>query len=167
MGTAALGEASRLVGVSNMSSGTGAGVASGCRGAASGGVAGCLAACIHWSTSHLWKGVRSSPRWAGTLWTLIFRQANSIPSAGVGCTDIHTVEGESVTELGWWTVLICQTGNSLAALDRIRGVSFELARRTCALRRVILSNTDGLWTAYDVVTGRNTLPQGLAANLLF
>ena len=83
IGTAALGEASRLVGVSNMSSGTGAGVASGCRGAASGGVAGCLAACIHWSTSHLRQRVRSSPRWAGTLWALIFRQAYCIPSAGV------------------------------------------------------------------------------------
>ena len=150
-----------------MTSRTGTGVSSGCGGASGGGVARCLAACIHWSTSHLRQRVRSSPRWAGTLWTLIFRQANSIPSTGVGCTDIHTVEGESVTELGWWTVLICQTGNSLAALDRIRGVSFELARRTCALRRVILSNADGLWTAYDVVTGRNTFSQGLAANLLF
>jgi hypothetical protein len=126
----------------------------------------CLAACIHWSTRHLRQRVRSSPRWAGTLWTLVFRQAHCIPSAGVGCTYIHTVERESVTELGRWTVLICQAGNSLAALDGIGGVSFELARRTCALRRVILSDADSLWTTYDVIAGRDTFPQGLAANLL-
>ena len=166
IGTAALREASRLVGVSYMSSRTGAGVTGGCGGAACRGVAWCLAACIHWSTSHLRQRIRSSPRWAGTLWTLIFRQAHCIPSTRVGCTYIHTVEGESVTELGRWAVLICQTGNSLAALDGIRGVSFELAWRTCALRRVILGDADSLWTAYDVIAGRNTFPQGLTANLL-
>ena len=139
---------------------------SGCRGAAGGGVARCLAACIDWSTSHLRQWVRSSPRWAGTLWTLIFRQAHCIPSAGVGCTYIHTVERESVTEFGRRTVLICQTGNCLAALDGIRGVAFELARRTCALRRVILGDADSLWTTYDVIASRDTFPQGLAANLL-
>ena len=67
----------------------------------------CLAAGVHWSTGHLRERVRSSPGRARTLRTLIFRQAHSIPSTGVGCADVHTVEGESVTEFGWWTVLIC------------------------------------------------------------
>ena len=166
VGATTFREASCLVGVSNMSSGARAGMSGGSGGAAGRGVARCLVTRIHWSTSHLGQGVWPSTGGAGTLWTLVFRQADSVSSTGVRCTHIHTVEGESVTELGGWTILVCQTGNSLAALDWICGVSFELARRTRTLGRVILSNANCLWTTNDVVAGRDTFLQGLAANFL-
>ena len=115
---------------------------------------------------HLWQGVRPRARGTGALGSLVLWQADSIDTTCVSSAHIHTLVAQSVTELAGRTVCVGETADSLAAHHRVSGVSFELARRTGAPGRMILSDADSLGAAGDGVAGGDTLLEAGAAHLL-
>ena len=162
---ASLGETASLVGVSHLTLRTETAEPCGCGPAAGGAVAGLAAAGVQGGAAALGYRVRSGPGRAGTLRSLLLRQADSVHPTGVLAADVHAGEAQPVAELAGRTVRVGQTADSPAANHGVGGVSLELARGAGAAGGVVLGDADSLGTAGDGGAGGDTFLQRGAAHL--
>lgn len=118
-------------------------------------------ACFDWRTLDISDRVRSEANGTLAARLVIFRYANSVIAASVFHAGIVTFILQSITELGWWAVVVVNARNLLATFNEIVWIAGERSWWTLALREVIIRNTHGERTALDAITCRCALEVSL------
>lgn len=104
---------------------------------------------------HLGKRIATESGRAMAHRTVVISQANGVLTAGLLVADIEAGVGHPVAHLAGRTVMIVDTRDTLAAVERIVRISGKRSWRALALGLMVVGDAHGTGSALDSIAGRS------------
>lgn len=107
-------------------------------------------------TGHLGQRISPVPGWALAHRTMIFGQANGILATGFLIANIVAGVCHAVAHLTGRTIVVVDTRNTLATVERIIRIAGVRSGWALTLSLMIIGNANGAWSALDALAGGTT-----------
>lgn len=119
-------------------------------------MAGILIAAVQSDTLNFGQRIRAISRGALTHGTMVIGNADRVISTGLLVAHIVARVRQSVAELRCRTVNVIHARHTATSIGLVVWIAGKWSRRALALCVVVIRDTDGMWAALDLITGRAT-----------